>query len=106
LLKQVPETKLVGLSSANSHESLTFAQMLGGPHFHVEVGPMQYDEIDIGDPSPIRCLKNGLWMGRGKGLPTANSRQNSNTGESSSYNEPDGRPTMQAVHRRIDALPR
>jgi hypothetical protein len=71
LLKQVPETKLVGLNSANSHESLTFAQMLGGPHFHVDVGPMQYDEIDIGDPSPIPCLKNGLWMGRDKGLPFA-----------------------------------
>ncbi len=71
LLKQVPGTKLVGLNSANSHEGLTFAQMLGGPHFHVEVGPMQYDEIDIGDASPARCLKNGLWMGRDKRLPFA-----------------------------------
>ena len=71
LLKEDPQTKLVGLISANSHESLTFAQMLGGPHFHVDVGPLQYDEIDIGDPVPIRCLKNGLWMGRDKGLPFA-----------------------------------
>jgi hypothetical protein len=45
--------------------------MLGGPHFHVDVGPLQYDEIDIGDPVPIRCLKNGLWTGRDKGLPFA-----------------------------------
>ena len=71
LLKQDPQTKLVGLVSPNSHESLTFAQMLGGPHFHVDVGPLQYDEIDIGDPVPMRCLKNGLWMGREHGLPFA-----------------------------------
>jgi hypothetical protein len=70
-LKQDPQTKLFGLVSPNSHESLTFAQMLGGPHFHVDVGPLQYDEIDIGDPVPIRCLKNGLWIGRDKGLPFA-----------------------------------
>ena len=71
LLKRDPETKLVGLVSPNSHEGLTFAQMLGGSHFHIDVGPLQYDEIDIGDTTPARCLKNGVWMGRAKELPFA-----------------------------------
>jgi hypothetical protein len=71
LLKQDPETKLLGLVSPNPHMALTFAQMLGGPHFGVDVGPLQYDEIDIGDAVPIRCLKNGLWMGHDNGLPFA-----------------------------------
>ncbi len=71
LLKRDPQTKLVGLVSMNSHEGLTFAQMLGGQHFHVDVGPLQYDEIDVGDPIPVRCLKNGLWIGEEKGLPFA-----------------------------------
>jgi hypothetical protein len=71
LLKRDPETKLLGLVSPNSHESLTFAQMFGGNHFNVDVGPLQYDEIDIGDAVPTRCLKNGLWMGQDKGLPFA-----------------------------------
>jgi hypothetical protein len=71
LLKQDPQTKLIGLVSMNPHESLTFAQMLGGPHSHVDVGPLQYDEIDIGDPIPTRCLKNGLWTGHEKGVPFA-----------------------------------
>ena len=53
------------------HESLTFAQMLGGPHFHVDAGPLQYDEIDIGETVPVQCLKNGLWMGQDKGIPFA-----------------------------------
>jgi hypothetical protein len=69
LKRDHPETKLVGLVSPNSHEALTFAQMLGGPHFHVDVGPLQYDEIDIGNAVPMRCLKNGLWMGRNDELP-------------------------------------
>lgn len=71
LLKTNSEAELVGLFSPNSHEALTFAQMLGGQHFFVDIGPLQYDEIDIGDPVPARCLKNGLWMGRDRGLPFA-----------------------------------
>lgn len=65
------ETELVGLFSPNSHESLTFAQILSSPHFYVDVGPLQYDEIDIGEALPARCLKNGLWIGRREGLPFA-----------------------------------
>lgn len=71
LTKRDSDTKLTGLVSLNSHEGLTFAQLLGGPHFHVDFGPLQYDEIDIGDPAPTRCLKNGLWMGRENGMPFA-----------------------------------
>jgi hypothetical protein len=71
LLQPKPSAKLVGLVSPNSHESPTFAQMLGGPHFHIDVGPLQYDEIDIGEALPVRCLKNGLWMGRDQGLSFA-----------------------------------
>jgi len=71
ILRQAPDAKLVGLTSPNSHEGLTFAQMLVGGHFPVDVGPLQYDEIDIGDPLPARSLKNGLWMGRDRGCSFA-----------------------------------
>lgn len=71
LLKHDPDTKLNGLVSLNSHEGLTFAQFLGGPHAYVEIGPLQYDDIDIGDAIPMRCLKNALWMGRDNGVPFA-----------------------------------
>src|SRR5262249_38902749 len=30
-----------------------------------------HDEVDIGDPIPVRCLKNGLWLSRHDGLPFA-----------------------------------
>jgi hypothetical protein len=65
------KTELVGLISPNSHEALSFAQMLGGPHFYVDIGPLQYDDIDIGEPAPVRCLKHGLWIGSDSGVPFA-----------------------------------
>jgi len=71
LLKGNADAELVGLFSPNSHEALTFAQILSSQHFGVEVGPLQYDEIDIGEAVPTRCLKNGLWIGRRGGLPFA-----------------------------------
>ena len=71
LLKGDANTELAGLFSPNSHEALTFAQVLSSPHFYVDVGPLQYDEIDIGNAQPARCLKNGLWIGRREGVPFA-----------------------------------
>jgi hypothetical protein len=71
LMGRFSAANLVGLTSMNSHEGLTFAQILGSPFDQINLGPLQYDEIDIGDAIPIRCLKNGLWMGREKGMPFA-----------------------------------
>jgi hypothetical protein len=71
LLKGNADSELVGLFSPNSHEALTFAQILSSPHFGVDVGPLQYDDIDIGEAVPTRCLKNGLWIGRRESLPFA-----------------------------------
>lgn len=71
LLNAGSKTELVGLNSPNSHEVLSFAQILGGAHFYVDIGPLQYDEIDIGDAVPARCLKNALWIGRDKDIPFA-----------------------------------
>lgn len=71
LLSGDAETELVGLFSPNSHEALTFAQILSSPHFPVDVGPLQHDEIDIGQAVPARCLRNGLWIGRRAGVPFA-----------------------------------
>ena len=71
ILEGKPGAELIGLVSLNSHEATTFAQMLGGPHAFVDAGPVQYDEIDIGDATPVRCLKNGLWIGLNQGLSFA-----------------------------------
>jgi len=38
------------------------ALTLGGGHFPLDAGPPQHDEIDVGEPIPVRCLKNELWL--------------------------------------------
>ena len=71
LLRSRPGTTLLGILSPNPHEPPTLAQTLGGGHFPIDVGPLQHDEIDVGDAVPVRCLKNGLWMSHEKDLPFA-----------------------------------
>lgn len=71
LLKDRRETKLLGVLSPNPHQPPALADLLGGGHFPINEGPLQHDEIDIGEPVPARCLRNGLWLSREKGLPFA-----------------------------------
>jgi hypothetical protein len=70
LLQDRAGTRLLGILSANLHEPPSLAQTLGeGAHFGIDAGPIQHDEIDIGEPLPVRCLQNGLWLSRDNGLP-------------------------------------
>ncbi len=39
--------------------------------FLSDLGPLQQDEIDIGEEAPARCLKSGLWLARQGGVPFA-----------------------------------
>src|ERR1700680_1397166 len=71
LLRNRPGTKLLGIPSPNHHEPTPLADTLAGGHFPIDTGPLQHDEIDVGEPVPVRCLRNGLWLSREKDLPFA-----------------------------------
>lgn len=71
IFSKMPEVDLIGLVAPNSHEAVSFANLLGTTHFPIDAGPLQHDEIDIGDALPVRSLRNGLWIGRENGLPFA-----------------------------------
>jgi len=70
LLQNRTGTKLLGIVSPNRHEAPALAQILGG-HFPLDGGTLEHEEIDVGEPVPVRCLKNGLWLSREKDLPFA-----------------------------------
>jgi len=70
MLRNRGGTKLLGIISPNPHEAPSFAHTLGG-YFPVDSGPLEHDEIDVGEPVPVRCLKNGLWLSRDKEFPFA-----------------------------------
>lgn len=69
LLAGRADTKLLGIHSQMSHETQTFAHLFTTGPFPMAFGPLQHDEVDIGDPVPVRCLRNGLWLSHQKGLP-------------------------------------
>lgn len=66
-----PATALLGIHSPFSHETPTLAHLCTVGPMPVEIGPLQHDDIDVGDPLPVRCLKNGLWLSVESGLPFA-----------------------------------
>lgn len=71
LFRTRADTKLLGVVSPNPHEPPALAQALGQNPFAMDGGPLQHDEIDVGEARPARCLKNGLWLSREKDLPFA-----------------------------------
>ncbi len=71
LVRKRPGSKLVGVYSQMGHEGLSLAHLLVPGPFPVDLGPLQHDEVDIGDATPVRCLRNGLWLSRSNGLAFA-----------------------------------
>jgi hypothetical protein len=63
--------RLIGVHPEFSHETLSIAHLTGSSHYPIVIGPLQHDEIDVGEDLPARCLKHGLWLARSEGLPFA-----------------------------------
>ena len=63
--------KHVGVYRQYAHDTLTFSELLIDADHAPVVAPLQYDEIDIGEAMPVRCLKNAVWLGNYEGLPFA-----------------------------------
>jgi hypothetical protein len=62
---------LLGIHSAIGHETPTLAHLFTRGPFPVDIGPLQHDDIDVGERSPVRCLKNGLWLAHQLDMPFA-----------------------------------
>jgi AAA+ superfamily predicted ATPase len=43
-------------------QALSIAQLLQRTPFPVDMGPLQHDEIDIGEAVAARCVRQGLWI--------------------------------------------
>lgn len=50
-----------GVKTDYAHEEVSFSSMLNEFSVRTSV-PAQYEEIDIGEEQPVRCLKMGLWL--------------------------------------------
>jgi len=70
-LAQDPSARLLGLHTQFGHETLTIAHLTGNPHYPVIIGPLQHEEIDIGEALPARCLRKGVWLAKEDAEPFA-----------------------------------
>jgi hypothetical protein len=62
---------LRGVHAEYSQETLSVAHLVSNGHNPVLVGPLQHDEIDMGEAMAARCLKRGLWLARSGEIPFA-----------------------------------
>ena len=65
------DTTLLGIHAQYSHETVTISHLFGNPHYPVVIGPLQHEEIDIGDAMPARCLRQGVWLSKQTRTPFA-----------------------------------
>ncbi|HJU41061.1 MAG TPA: ATP-binding protein, partial [Tahibacter sp.] len=62
----------VGFHYAQHHDSVTMSSLLvererWGKH----IAPLQYEDVDVGDAAPARCLTHALWLLRDGDAPVA-----------------------------------
>src|SRR5688572_23160575 len=52
-----------GVHQPYSHEGVDFAAlMVNDRNYPPVVMPPHYDEVDVGEEQPVRCLRVGLWL--------------------------------------------
>jgi hypothetical protein len=52
----------VGLHARHSFETLTYAALIEKRHDQVMVAPLSFEDVDVGEGEPVRCLRAGLWL--------------------------------------------
>jgi hypothetical protein len=61
-LLSVSLIRFFGIHEQQRYETLTFAALTGDARGAQMIAPAQYNEVDIGESAPIKCLNNSLWL--------------------------------------------
>ncbi len=62
---------LSGVHSQNTYATLTLGALAVEQDYGALPAPLEYEEIDVGEIAPVRCLKTALWLGSVEGRPVA-----------------------------------
>src|SRR3954453_7576337 len=60
--------RFFGIHERDRYETLTIGTLLGDDNRSPAISPPHYNDVDIGDSSPVKCLQNGLWLCEAEGL--------------------------------------
>lgn len=56
--------RFFGLHEQHRYETLTYTSLTRDGQRAITISAAQYQDIDIGEDDPIKCLNNGLWLNR------------------------------------------
>ena len=56
--------RFFGIYEQHRYETLTFAALTKDGQYAPSIAAAQYQDVDIGDELPVKCLNNGLWLCR------------------------------------------
>jgi ATP-dependent Clp protease adapter protein ClpS len=54
--------RFFGIHERHRYETLTFASLSQFGEFAHTIAPAQYQDVEIGEAEPVKCLDNGLWL--------------------------------------------
>lgn len=60
--------RFFGIYEQHRYETLTLAALSKDGQYAIDIAAAQYEDVDIGDGDPVRCLNNGLWLCRADDL--------------------------------------
>ena len=60
--------RFFGIHERHRYETLTFAALTRDDKDAPAIAPAQYQDVDVGDSAPVKCLQNGLWLCQGEDL--------------------------------------
>lgn len=50
----------VGLHQQHSYSAIQYPDLLATGHQAVRIGPLQYEDVDVGEEVPVQCLKSAM----------------------------------------------
>ncbi|MFK8003699.1 MAG: hypothetical protein AB8H86_29315 [Polyangiales bacterium] len=71
LTERLESFRCVGVHARHAQLHASFAHLLDADAKDFSVGPLQYDEVNLGNNEHVRCLVRGLWLGEEDGLRVA-----------------------------------
>jgi hypothetical protein len=67
LFAGLPDTRFAGVRIRDRDFDFRFAD-LAEAGVGIAVGPAEYQDVDIGEAQPVRCLSRGLWLAERDGV--------------------------------------
>lgn len=64
-------SRTVGLHRQHNYGSFSFSDLFERGRGAVRIGPLRYEEVDIGEDEPVRCLEDTLWLLNRDSVPHA-----------------------------------